>query len=214
VTAAARPLRTELRFGDIGLSMYRVADLAAHVDAERLLAAGEVEEPPYWMHLWPGARALAGRLAEESSLAGARVLEIGCGLGLPALVAAARGAAVVASDRRAEPLAMLARSAALNGLSIDLLQMDWGDMALACDFDLLLGADVAYDAGAEEALAAACAAHVGCGGRLLLADSVNTYRTGLAARLGGAGLPVRESRREQREDGAVVWVRLLEGVRA
>lgn len=210
----ARTERAEVSFGEVALSMYCVADLAAHVDAERLLAADEVEEPPYWMHLWPGARALAARLATEPSLVGARVLEIGCGLGLPALLAAVRGARVVATDRRAEPLLLLERSAALNRVHIDVVQMDWSATAVRGGFDWVLGADVAYDGDDEESLAAVCAAHVGAAGRLLLADSVNTHRSGLATRLAAAGLPVGESRRREEDDGATVWVRILEGERA
>jgi len=46
---------------------------------------------PYWAELWPAARALAAALPP---VAGLRVVELGCGLGLPSLVAAAGGAEV------------------------------------------------------------------------------------------------------------------------
>jgi predicted nicotinamide N-methyase len=45
---------------------------------------------PYWAHLWPSAVALAEELAPRS-LRGARTLELGCGLGLPSVVAARGG---------------------------------------------------------------------------------------------------------------------------
>ena len=44
---------------------------------------------PYWAELWPAGLALAHALPER--LDGVRVVELGAGLGVPSLVAAARG---------------------------------------------------------------------------------------------------------------------------
>jgi predicted nicotinamide N-methyase len=205
--------RSDLQFGDIAVSMIRVAELAPHVDRDQLLGSSDVDEPPYWMHLWPGAHALARRIASGPGLRGWSVLELGCGMALPALVAARRGASVVATDRQHAPLLMAAESATLNRVDVAVVQMDWRRTALRRNFDLVLGADVAYDAGDEEALAAAIDASTGPGGRFLLADSVNTYRQGLAGRLRRGGFDVSETPSDERDDGRVVWVRCLEGVR-
>lgn len=205
--------RLELVFGDIAVSLIRVAELAPHVDREELLGSAEAAEPPYWMHLWPGALALARRGAEDPRLRGRRVLELGCGMALPALVAARRGAAVVATDREHQPLHMAARSAELNGVDVALVQMDWRRVAFRRTFDLVLGADVAYDAADEDALVAAIDTSLGRAGRFLLGDSVNTYRRGFAEKLQQAGFDVSETKCEERDDGRAVWVRLLEGVR-
>ncbi|MEO8605481.1 MAG: hypothetical protein ABI629_23125, partial [bacterium] len=73
--------------------LWRATALERFVDVEALLRADAPPEPPYWMHLWPGALALARLLATIPDLgAGRRVLELGCGLGLPAVLAARRGA--------------------------------------------------------------------------------------------------------------------------
>jgi len=205
--------RLELEFGDIGLSLIRVAELEPHVDRERLLGSTEAVEPPYWMHLWPGALALARRSAADPNLRGRSVLELGCGMALPSLVAARRGAAVVATDREHQPLQMAARSAELNRLKIALVRMDWRGVAFRRAFDLVLGADVAYDAADEAALVAAIDTSVGPAGRFLLGDSVNTYRRGFADKLKQSGFDVSEAKCEEREDGRTVWVRILEGVR-
>ncbi len=203
--------RVDLRFGEVDISMLRVAELAPHVDSERLLGAAIAEEPPYWMHLWPGAVAIARRLAAGPSLRGLRVLELGCGMALPALVAARLGAYVVATDWHRAPLAMAAASAAINGMSIAIVQMDWRASPLRGRFDLVLGADVAYDAAAEDALATAIAGHLRPGGRFLFGDSVNTYRLGFVEKLRAAGLSIVEAKDAEREDGRVVWVRRLQG---
>src|SRR5215470_3089340 len=54
-------------------------------------AFDEEEFLPYWAELWPSGLALAQHVAMRD-LQGMRVLELGCGLGLPALAAALRGA--------------------------------------------------------------------------------------------------------------------------
>lgn len=213
VPAVIATERLALRFGDVEVAMMCVADLAPHVDANRLLGVGEADEPPYWMHLWPGAKVLAQSIARIEPIAGKTVLELGCGMGLPALVAAARGARVVATDWERLPLAMLAESASLNRVDVTVVQMDWRHPCLAGAYDVVLGADVAYDSGEEESLVEAFADLVAAGGRLMLADSVNTYRRELMPRLVAAGFGLREAGVNESDEGRVVRVRYLEGVR-
>ena len=96
---------------------------------------------PYWAELWPAALALAGALPE---VAGSRVCELGCGLGLPSLAAAARGAEVTATDWAPEAIALLRENAALNGLDVQAEVRDWRE-PWAGRFDLVLAADVLYE---------------------------------------------------------------------
>jgi predicted nicotinamide N-methyase len=62
-------------------------------DSEELLdeeAFASDELLPYWAELWPSCLALAREVA-ALDLSGRRVLEVGCGLGLPAIAAALAG---------------------------------------------------------------------------------------------------------------------------
>src|SRR5262249_28388999 len=102
-----------IQVGDEGIELWRVADLEDHVDRTALLAADDPPEPPYWAHLWSGALVLA-----EAVPRGRRtVLEIGCGLGLPGLVAARRGARVTFVDPAPAALAFLRARAAAHRLA-------------------------------------------------------------------------------------------------
>src|SRR3954470_24110748 len=68
---------------------------------------------PYWSVLWRSGVALARELA-EAELSGRRVVELGCGLGLPSLVAARAGADVLGTDGDAEAPQLPAEHARAN----------------------------------------------------------------------------------------------------
>src|SRR5947209_19096196 len=73
------------------------------------------EEMPYWSDIWPSARMLAKVIERESWPAGQRALEIGCGLGLPGVVALSKGLHVTFSDYHPLALHYAERNARLNG---------------------------------------------------------------------------------------------------
>jgi predicted nicotinamide N-methyase len=73
---------------------------------------------PYWAELWPSSLALA-RTVAGLDVAGLRVVELGCGLAVPSIVAALGGASVLATDWSAEALAFGARNAELNGVALE-----------------------------------------------------------------------------------------------
>lgn len=203
-----------IRLGNLAVRFWRARELERFVDVEEQLRSPVAPEPPYWMHLWPGAVALARKVAATPGLGnGSRVLEFGCGLGLPALTAAARGARVVASDWRRQPLHFLRFSAARNRLSLAVVQMDWGAPAVQGGFDVCLGAEVAYDTAAEAAVIRGLRAWVRPGGFAWLADSVNTQRLSLVAALRRDGFAVTLSELREYEEERPVWVRLIEARR-
>jgi predicted nicotinamide N-methyase len=78
-------------------------------------------------------------------VAGLRVVEVGCGLAVPSIVAALGGARVLATDWSPEALVFAARNAELNGVVLDTARLAWGDPELPGRFDLVLAADVLYE---------------------------------------------------------------------
>jgi len=120
-----------LRIGDVELTLLRPAAPEDLLD----------EFLPYWAELWPAAVALAAALPD---VAGLRLVELGCGLGVPSLVAAARGADVTAVDWAADAVSLLRRNAAANGLALRAERRDWRE-PWDERFDLALAADVLYE---------------------------------------------------------------------
>ena len=128
------------------LAIERPHDVEALLDAERF--EREDEYLPYWAELWPAGMALA-RALDGRSLGGRRVLELGCGLGIPSLVAARAGARVLATDWAPEALALLERNAARNGVELRTACVDWREpdaLLREAPWDLVLGADLLYEA--------------------------------------------------------------------
>ena len=131
-----------LRDGE--LAILRPRDTEALLDDE---AFAQDEFMPYWAELWPSGIALARRLAGRA-LHGARVVELGCGLGLPSLVAARAGARVLATDWAAPALELLERNAAANGVRVETALVDWAhpdELVARGPFALVLAADVLYE---------------------------------------------------------------------
>jgi len=138
------------------------------------LAFGEEEFLPYWAELWPSGLALAEHVA-RLELKGLRVLELGCGLGLPALTAALRGADVLATDWAEDAIELVRRNAERNGVFIHAARVRWGDpepLLRAAPWDLVLGADLLYEARNAEQLAELIPK---LGGELLLAEPGRPY---------------------------------------
>jgi len=109
----------------------------------------EVDERlPYWAELWPSGRILADHIA-TMDLRGRRVVELGAGLGLPSIVAALRGARVLATDWYEDALAFAAHNAEAAGVHLATALVDWRDPppVLTADspFDLVIAADVLYE---------------------------------------------------------------------
>jgi len=128
------------------LEIMRPRDAEALVD-ERAFAE-EDEFLPYWAELWPAGVGLA-RALDGRALRGVPVLELGCGLGLPSIVAARAGGRVLATDWSPDAVAATAANAERNGVQIETLECSWADPDAILEpapWPLVLASDVLYEA--------------------------------------------------------------------
>lgn len=211
-----QPMRfSRISIDGLSLALLRADGIEKAVDAGELLQADDPIEPPYWMHLWPGAMALARVVARTPEVGpGALVLELGCGLALPSIVAAVRGARVVTTDLKEPPLGLAKRSALRNGSRIHTVQMDFKAPAVRAGCDVIVGAEVAYDERQVAALIDVTMTLLRPRGVAWFSDSVNAYRRTLGDGLRRAGLQVRIRSCRELEEGRPVWVRLIEARRS
>lgn len=170
--------------GDLQLPLDLIASIDEALDdlvalGDHGLDAAEILRlTPYFGTLWPSARGLARWIAEHPDwLAGRTVLELGCGLALPGLVAARLGARVFACDAHPDVPPFLARNAALSHAAVEYMHVDWSDPAQLAALqarvgaiDLVIGSDLLYEAGLAASLPVALAALCPRGARALLAD--------------------------------------------
>ena len=132
------------------------------------------ERIPYWAELWPSAVALTRHVSKED-LADRRLVELGCGVGLPSVVALARGADVTATDHYQAALDFARYNAWTNlgSLEPQTRLLDWHapyTEGLEEAFDFVLAADVLYESRNVPALTALIPALLTPGGEVLLAD--------------------------------------------
>ena len=151
--------------------------------------------------LWPSGRLLA-RAMHEADVAGKRILEIGCGIGLASLVLQRRGATVVASDIHplAEPF--LAYNCALNALpSVHFRQLHW-DRPLPSlgDFDMIIASDVLYERGHAELLAGVIGRHARADMEVMVADPGRGHTSAFTRALAAQGFGLTEHRHDDLQD--------------
>jgi predicted nicotinamide N-methyase len=199
----------------------RPADLESLWDSLGQDQFGDDERLPYWVELWPAAVLLARFIAQNpQAVAGRACLDAGCGLGLPALVAAAAGARVLAFDYEPEALVHARRNAALNLLPDEAAPvftvMDWRMPAVAKGgAEVILGADILYERRFFEPVAAFLEYALAPGGRVFIADPERAVSAGAAGRLEAKGWRVTTALSSKvAQSGQNMTVHLLEITRS
>lgn len=121
--------------------------------------------------VWPSGRVLAEAMS-GFDIAGKRILELGCGLGLSSLVLQRRRADITASDHHPLAESFLEFNATLNALpAIAYRDLPWAvpDDSLG-RFDLIIGSDILYERGHAVQLAAMLVRHAQPDAEVLITD--------------------------------------------
>lgn len=126
---------------------------------------------PLFGLLWPSGRVLADAM-QTFDLQDMRILEIGCGLALPSLVAHRRRADVTASDRHPLAEAFLRENLRLNALPpMTYTAGNWAGLSPALGrFDMIVGSDILYERDQPEQLMAFIDAHGARGVKIMIVD--------------------------------------------
>ena len=166
-----RRFRTATRTVEIG---GRDVQLLSPANADDLISEDDYvkdERLPYWADLWPSAQILAAEV-RTMRLAGQRVLELGCGLGLVAASAAMAGADVTATDYYDDAILFATLNVAeATNTAITARMVDWTAMPQDLGrFDVVLTSDVLYEPRYAVLVADAIATTLVRGGEAIVAD--------------------------------------------
>lgn len=208
-------LRRRVRAGSRTFELVGPANFEALIDDPRVVQRfAQDEYMPYWAEFWPAARVLAERVAawpdEEAADSASPVLELGCGLGLVGLVAAARGRRVILSDYDADSLEFVRTSAECNDLTVETRVIDWRlrypDLAPRC----ILAAEVLYETRLLDPIAAFVRSHLAPGGVAIFCDANRQPADGFPLAAERAGLHVETSQeRIEPADGPALTARMF-----
>ncbi len=166
-----KPAAQSIRIGDLDLSIHVPPDFDALLDAAAQQTPNDVDTIPYYAALWPSAHALAEVLWEQrDNLPGKRVVELGCGLGMPAILAARLGADVIATDFHPDARHWCEANAAANNVALTFDVCDWSAPPAWTPFDIVIGSDLIYERRHIPALATCISQLCAANGIVLIAD--------------------------------------------
>ncbi|MEI6310689.1 MAG: methyltransferase domain-containing protein [Bacteroidota bacterium] len=170
----------------------RIGDIDKLFDA--LLAKGSAhadvldEKIPYWAELWPSAIAMSTFLLENIDLIrGKSILEIGCGLGLPTIVAGNYAASIRCTDYIVEAIQFAKENYLLNHTALNQVEfnlLDWRESIPTTEkYDIIIASDVAYERKAFDDLEACILAYSHADSIVLLSEPNRHMAVDFLARL-------------------------------
>lgn len=132
---------------------------------------------PYFGILWPSAEALAMYLNDHQNLVKSKtVLELGCGLGLPSLVASHLGGDVLATDFHPDVEEYFLRNCRHSSIQCKYQRLNWReDTTDIGKFDVVIGSDVLYESKHPKEVALGLLRFVKKDGTIILSDPGRSY---------------------------------------
>ncbi|SHO52224.1 class I SAM-dependent methyltransferase [Desulfopila aestuarii] len=138
-----------IEFGDTDIHLRTLRDNQQFSDNDDIAANLGICSAAWPMFgvVWVSGEVLA-HLMSRFSIAGKRILEVGCGIGLASLVLNHRLADITATDHHPEAGAFLSENTKLNnGPAIPFVRTGWTDEESDLgEFDLIIGSDLLYEA--------------------------------------------------------------------
>lgn len=156
------------------------------------------ERIPYWADLWPSAIGLADFIIKSNVIKpGMKALELGCGAGLPGIIAGQQGASVVFSDYIQDALDLAKRNWEHNNSgAAEFLLMDWRNPVAGLSADIILASDIAYEKKSFADLVHAFKSLLKPAGKMLIAEPNRAFAQAFFSDLMHCGFDVNSTMQE------------------
>ncbi|NPB09030.1 MAG: methyltransferase [Thermodesulfobacteria bacterium] len=136
----------------------------------------DLQNFPFWAKIWEASLVLADFIATVKPQG--RILELGAGLGVVGLTAAAFGHEVVITDYEEECLDFVRLNAALNQLeNVTVARLDWRNPEDLGKFQIIVGAEIVFSGRYFETLLELFKKYLAPGGAVYLAHDKERMRT-------------------------------------
>ena len=167
-----------LEFGDVDIHVRVLRDKQQYYDDQGVAEKLGISSAVWSLFgvVWPSSEVLA-RLMFGYDIAGKKILEVGCGIGLSSLVLNHRLADITATDYHPEAGVFLQKNVALNGgKQIPFVRTGWADAYNKLgQFDILIGSDLLYEGDHVDLLAGFIDAHAKPQCEIILVDPGRSY---------------------------------------
>jgi len=135
---------TEIAVAGKRLKFLKAKEIEGALNGVSLAEGGSVEFP-FWLKIWEASVVLANFLSSIPSNGDKEWLEVGAGMGVAGIFAAAFGHRITITDYNEDAIRFARANAALNGLeNVKFALLDWNRPAVANQYDYIIGSEVIY----------------------------------------------------------------------
>jgi len=150
------------------LRFYKPQSIDRFINPEDLM-----DDFPLWAKIWEASVVLTQYMADLPVDPHRRVLELGAGLGVAGISAAALGHNVTLTEHNPDALNFLRANAAINHCKNATIQkLDWFEPQLEGHFDVIIGSEIVYQERAVDALGHLFQKYLAPQGKVVLSERV------------------------------------------
>lgn len=181
----------DITIGETRIQYMAFVDFDTQV-SEAIESATDDDLVPLYGTLWSSAKTLLETLAEYKLL-GKRVIELGCGLGIPSIFCSLKGAkSVLATDYHPETKLFVEKNAEMNGCrNIDFQLLDWRQETTSThNIDYIIGSDLLYEPDVIPSLCKTINSLMTAETQVIISDPGRVYSGQFETEIKGVGLQI------------------------
>jgi len=188
-----------IEFDNVDIHLRTLRDKQQFLDVDDVAAKLGISSAIWSLFgvVWESSEVLA-HLLFDYEIAGKRILEVGCGIGLTSLVLNSRDANITATDYHPEVESFLQENTLLNkGKTIPFIRTGWEDEESGLGkFDLIVGSDLLYEGDHVDLLSGFINRHAKAHCEVIIVDPGRSYHARFSKKMMTLGYSHSQSKPE------------------